>query len=219
MKTRHLLSLLAILLFAACERDVYDKGDTSYSYMRADIVDAIVGSDKQVQYVLTDDGERMSLTEPYSVSWIQRADTTYRAVMYYNLKSSQAEVFKMQRLSVFQIRPLSYYRYNVKTDPIALESVWLSGDKRYLNLSVILKIGAVDEDAQVHTVAMVCDTIMTDESQVRTCQLRLYHDQGDMPLHYSQRYYFSVPISGLKADSLRLQVNTYDGVVAKGFRL
>ena len=84
--------LLLMPLLAACEQDVYDKGDSQYSYLRADMVDAKVGGDKKVVTVVTDDGEELPLTAPYSSSWIAKADTTYRAVMYYNLKGSQAEV-------------------------------------------------------------------------------------------------------------------------------
>jgi hypothetical protein len=72
-----------------CEQDAYDKGDASYSYMRADFVEANVGSDKRIAGVVTDDDAQLQLTTPFSASWIQRADTVYRAVMFYNLKGQQ----------------------------------------------------------------------------------------------------------------------------------
>ena len=211
--------LLFVLAVVACEQDVYDKGDNVYSYMRADFVEAVVGSDKQVSYVLTDDDERLPLTAAYSAKWIERPDTVYRAVLYYNYKDQQAEPLSLARVTTTSVRPLHQYAKGVKTDPLGLEAMWLSSNKRYLNLSIIIKTGAVDKDAEVQTLGVVGDTIMVDDNNLRTYQLRLYHSQGDVPQYYSQRVYFSIPVSGLEADSLQLSVNTYDGVVTKGFRL
>ena len=210
---------LLIFAVAACEQDTYDKGDNIYSYMRADFVEAVVGSDKQVTYVLTDEDDRLPLTAAYSAKWIDRADTVYRAVLYYNYKDQQAEVMNLSRVTTVSAKPLSQYANGVKTDPLGLESIWLSSNKRYLNLSVVIKTGAVDEDAEIHTLGIVNDTIMVVDNNLRTCQLRLYHSQGDVPQYYSQRVYFSIPLNGLQADSLHLSVNTYDGIVVKGFRL
>ena len=215
------LLCLFLLVFAVvgCEQDVYDKGDTDYSYMRADFVEAVVGSDKQVTYVLTDDDEQLPLTTAYSAKWIERPDTVYRAVLYYNYVGQKAEALSLSRVSTVSVRPLSQFKNDVKTDPLGLESAWLSNNKKYLNLSLIVKTGAVDKDAEIHTLGMIGDTIMVNDNGQRTYQLRLYHSQGDVPQYYSQRVYFSIPVSGLEVDSLQLSVNTYDGVVTKGFRL
>ena len=211
--------LLTAFAVVACEQDVYDKGDNAYSYMRADCVEACVGSDQHVRYVLTDEDEQLQLSEPYTANWIHQADTTYRAVLYYNQTGQLAEVVKLSRLSTVAIRTARLFKSGVKTDPLTLESVWLSSNKRYLNLSVIIKTGATSEDAEAQTLGMVGDTLMVEANNQRTYHLRLYHNQADVPQYYSQRIYFSVPLSGLQADSLRLQINTYDGPVIKGFRL
>lgn len=209
--------LLLMPLLAACEQDVYDKGDSQYSYLRADMVDAKVGGDKKVVTVVTDDGEELPLTAPYSSSWIAKADTTYRAVMYYNLKGSQAEVVSMSQLSTVRIKPAFFVKDKLRDDPLSLESAWVSGNKKYLNMSVIMKIGAIGKDDELQVLGMVGDSITADGGKL-TCHIRLYHSQGDVPQYYSQRYYFSVPLSGIEVDSLQLRINTYDGVVVKGFR-
>ena len=210
---------LFVFAVSACEQDVYDKGDSVYSYMRADFVEAFVGNDKQVTYVLTDDDERLPLTTTYTAKWIERPDTVYRAVLYYNYVDQKAEPLSLSRVSTISVRPLSQFKDGVKTDPLGLESAWLSNNKKYLNLSLIVKTGAVDKDAELHTLGLVGDTITVSGDGLRTYQLRLYHSQGDVPQYYSQRVYFSIPVSGLEADSLQLSVNTYDGVVTKLFRL
>lgn len=212
---------LFLLVFAvtACEQDVYDKGDSIYSYMRADFVEAVVGNDKQVTYVLTDDDERLPLTATYSAKWIEKSDTVYRAVLYYNYTGQKAEALSLARVSTVSVKPRHQFENGVKTDPLGLESVWLSNNKKYLNLSVIIKTGAVDKEEDIQTLGMVGDTIMVGADSLRTYQLRLSHSQGNVPQYYSQRVYFSVPLRGLQVDSLQLSVNTYDSVVIKGFRL
>ena len=63
-KSAPLLLLLSLLTLFSCEQDLYEKGDNEYSYMRADFVEAVVGSNKQVVYVVTDNDERLLLTAP-----------------------------------------------------------------------------------------------------------------------------------------------------------
>jgi len=221
--TRHSLAatLLAALtaMTAACTQDVYDKGDSELSLMRADFVEAHVGPDKRVDYVTTDDDIQLPLATPFTTSWIQQADTTYRAVLYYNYTDRQAEPLSLARVSTTSIHRPANFKGGAKTDPLGLESVWVSTNRRYLNLCVILKTGTADEKAEAQTVGIIGDTIVTAPSGQRTYHLRLYHNQGQVPQYYSQRVYFSVPIHGLPADSLRLTVNTYDGPVTKAFSL
>ena len=216
-------SAFYLLLFAlsllSCEQDVYDKGDGEYSLLRADFVEAIVGSDKQVEYVVTDDDERLPLTTAYTAKWIQRPDTTYRAVLYYNYVDKKAEALTLSRISVMTPRKPGDFKSGVKTDPVGVESGWLSGNRKYLNLCLILKTGAVDDEEIVQTLGIIGDTIVTDADGCRTCQLRLFHNQGEVPQYYSQRAYFSIGLDGIEADSLHLSVNTYDGIVERGFRL
>ena len=91
-KSAPLLLLLSLLTLFSCEQDLYEKGDNEYSYMRADFVEAVVGSDKQVVYVVTDNDERLLLTAPYTDSWIGRSDTVYRAILYYSNQDDRAKV-------------------------------------------------------------------------------------------------------------------------------
>ena len=219
-KIIRLLSAVSLFVFAtSCEQELYDRGDSEYSLMRADFVEAYVDNNKQVEYVVTDDDDRLQLVTPYVAPWIQRADTTYRAVLYYNNVRGKAEVLGLSKVSTAQIRKPREFKSGVKTDPLGMESVWLSGNRKYLNLCLILKTGAVDDENTVQTLGIIGDSIVADPDGRRTYQLRVFHNQGDVPEYYSQRVYFSVPVSGLEVDSLQLSINTYKGVVSKGFRL
>ena len=111
------LLLLGIALLTSCERDSYDKGDSSDSYVRADFVEAFVDSDKKVNYVVTDDDVRLTFANAYSSSWIQKADTVYRALMYYNLIDSKTELLSLQRVGTMTIRTDSLKGKNEVSEP------------------------------------------------------------------------------------------------------
>ena len=78
---------LSLSLLLSCTTDAYDKGEGEYSQLRADFVEAHVGSDKRVDYVLTDDGDSLRTNPPFTVSWITKRQTPLcRALFYYNLQ-------------------------------------------------------------------------------------------------------------------------------------
>ena len=86
-KTLWYTALLWLSVFTACTTDAYDKGEGKYSLMQAELVDLTINSQKEATNFLTDDGNRYTLTPSVSASWIQKADTTYRAVLYFNILS------------------------------------------------------------------------------------------------------------------------------------
>ena len=224
MKRPVLLLLLALCLYSfySCEQDLYEKGDNEYSYMRADFVEAVVGSNKQVVYVVTDNDKKLLLTAPYTDSWIGRSDTVYRAILYYSCQDDRAKVELMGRVSTLPIKAdsVSVSTWKDKlADPIGLETAWVSSNKKYLNLGLVLKTGAVDDESKVQKLSMHFSSSYINSDSTCTTHLLLSHSQGEVPEYYSQRVYISVPIQELQADTLRISVNTYDGVITKNFRL
>lgn len=211
--------LLAAVLLTACEQDVYDKGDGQNSYLRADFVEAIVGSDKTVACVVTDDGQQMELATPYSGSWIQKADTLYRALLYYDYKEGKAEVRSLNRVTTLSIRRDALVAQGLKFDPLGLEAAWVSSSGKYLNLGLVVKTGPTAAGAKGQAVGIVLNDVVTYADGTKTCCLQLSHLQNSEPEYYTQRAYLSVPLAELTSDSLRLTVNTYDGVVVKTFCL
>lgn len=219
------LSLLAfhcsllILFLLSCEQDVYEKGDGEFSYMRADFVEAYVNANKQVNRVLTDDDDELTLTQPYAADWIKRPDTTYRAVIYYNKVENGAEALSLAHITTLTLRYDSSAVSNWNPAPIGLETAWIGRNRRYLNLGLVLKTGATDKDATPQTVGMLHGGVTVNADSTRTMQLLFNHHQGDVPEYYSQRAYISLPLQGLVADSVRLTVVTYDGLFVRTFPL
>ncbi len=206
-----------LVLLAACEQEIYEKGDGQLSYMRADFVEAFVNADKQVNRVVTDNDDELTLATPYSADWISRPDTTYRAVLYYNKVDSRAELLGLGRVTTLSLRRDSSAVSKWNPDPIGMETAWVGHNLRYLNLGLVLKIGATDKDATPQSVSMLHGGITVNADSTQTLRLLFNHQQGDVPEYYSQRAYVSVPLSGLTVDSVRLTVVTYDGTVVRTF--
>ena len=207
---------LSSVLFSSCTQDAYEKGEGEYSLLRGDFAEAVVNSNKQVAKIITDDGDEMLVTSPYTAKWIAKADTTYRCMLYYNKVEGKAEVVSMGQVPCAAIVPLSKFEKELKTDPVKFESTWMSKTGRYLNLSIQVKSGATDDTTAVQSLAIVSDTLITHSDGKQIRNLILHHDQGNVPEYYSTQVYVSIPTNRIDADSVRISINSYDGeVVAK----
>jgi hypothetical protein len=207
--------LLTCLLILSCSQDNYEKGDGTYSLLQADFVEAYTNGQKQAYRVLTDNDEQLSLQVPISKDWLAKADTVYRAIIYYNKVGQTAEVVSLNRMNVAPITPKDSVKKGMKTDPINMESVWVSKNKRYLNAGFYVKSGTTDDPNAIHRLGIVADTLVANPDSTHTLCLKLYHDQGGMPQYYSVHSYFSIALQGIEADSIALTVNTFKGLFEK----
>ena len=212
------------LSLLSCTQDGYDKGDGIYSYLRGDFIEAVVGADKTLVSLTTDDGETLPLSQPYSAKWITRPDTVYRCMLYYNKVREANGQYVAEPISVLEVPcpkvvPLAELETEMKTDPVKFESAWMGKNGRYLNLNLIVKTASQEDEEVFQRLGIVQDTIITNLDATRTCCLRLYHDQGGVPEYYSANSYASILISQIPADSVRISINTYSGVVEKTFPL
>ena len=204
----------------SCTQDGYDKGDGVYSLMQGDFVEAQVDASKKLISLTTDDGVTMPLTQPYAARWITTADTVYRCMLYYNkVKDAQgrtaAEIVSISPVPCASLVSLSKFKSKLKTDPVKLQSVWMSKSGKYLNMYLQLMIGNPEDTSAVQQIALVCDTVFTYPDSTRTCSIVLHHDQNRQPEYYSTDAWLSLPVSSLPMDSFRLAVNTYSGPVVK----
>lgn len=210
---------IAILLLASCETDSYDKGEGKYSQMQGDFSELTVNSEKQGVSFLTDEGEHYTLSAPLTSSWIQRPDTVYRAIVYFNkIAQGQAEAVAVGQMGV--LHPIEHWRFKEQPqDPLGVESLWLTRSGKYINMGLLLKNGHVDDSEGVHALALSCDTVLLNPDQTRTAYYRLLHSQGDAPEYYTNRRYVSILLPQDRPDSVRLYINTYSGTLEKLFAL
>ena len=211
-----LLILLALpVLLASCEQDTYDKGTGDLSLMQAEMVEAYATAEKQLSRAVTDEGVELKFTKPYEAKWAEKTDTAYRAVLYYNKVKEGAEPISCSQLSTAVILPLDSFKTGVVQNPVSFESAWVSKTRKYLNVSIFLLTGEAPTKESRHLLAIADDSLALNADGTRTQFLRLYHKRGDMPEYYSQRFYFSIPLHNVKADSVALSINTYEGTVMK----
>ena len=218
MQKSLVFSFLFLLAVVGCESDAYDKGEGEYSLMYADFADAYSDASRTLTAIETDEGESLALTAPYSASWIQIADTTYRVMLYYNkVETTKAEVLSLRRVAVIQPMAEDELEQYVKTDPLKLDAAWVSRNHRYLNLRLTLLTGTPDDPDATQTVGLVSQGTVTRPDGTTCLLLRLYHDQDAVPQYYSATTYASIKLQTIDADSLQLSVNTYDGEVTRTF--
>lgn len=210
---RILCLIFAVILLAACETDSYDKGAGENSLTMGDLMTAHANGDKSIDYIMTDNDEKLIVSQPVTAKWITTADSTYRTVAYYNkLGEGKAEIISIGLV------PTVIPRDSVKdvvTDPVTFESMWTSKNKKYLNLSIWLKIGNTSVEDAHQTIGMLRTAITTADDGRTTTHLTLLHSQGEVPEKYSTQYFLSIPHDSIPTDSVRLTVETYSGRVEK----
>ena len=210
---RILCLIFAVILLAACETDSYDKGAGENSLTMGDLMTAHANGDKSIDYITTDNDEKLIVSQPVTAKWITTADSTYRTVAYYNkLGEGKAEIISIGLVPT--VIPRDSVN-EVVTDPVTFESMWTSKNKKYLNLSIWLKIGNTSVEDAHQTIGMLRTAITTADDGRTTTHLTLLHSQGEVPEKYSTQYFLSIPHDSIPTDSVRLTVETYSGRVEK----
>ena len=208
-------TLTVLFMLWSCTTDSYDKGNGKYSLLQAELANIHVGADLRIDYLTTDDDQRLQVANPLAVGWMKTPDTTYRAVAYFNRKEEGAEIIGINRVGVAVPKKID----TLKTDPVRFESLWMGHNGQYLNASIYLLTGTADDENAIQRLGCCKDTLIANADGSATQRLTLYHDQGGVPEYYSQRTYLSIPMKGIKADSVSIAVNTYTGVVRRTLKI
>ena len=212
-----LLHFLVIAwLISSCTTDSYEKGNGKYSLMQGDFVEAKVNAQRQIVFFSTDDGDEFDLSEPYTDKWIKTADTLYRCMLYYNkVENKKAELVSIGEVPCPRILTLAEFKKDLRTDPVKFESMWLSKSGKYLNLYLQLKTGVTDDTTAIQQLAFISDTLIVNPNQTTIRHITLHHDQNKVPEYYSTKAYVSLLTDSIAADSIRISINTYTGLVSK----
>lgn len=222
-----LTSLLPLLL--ACSNDPYDSGDGSLSLMRADFVEASTDASSRLVGIATDDGDVFTVSPAAQVSWVERPDTVYRALAYYNRREASsgantAELLGLTQVLVPDVVDASRLGDKDKSDPVVFWSAWKSRNGKYINLDLDVKTGKADGKDVMQYVGISCETSVSDTTGKRLFTLKLLHDRNGAPEYYSSKLYVSIPLSSLpqplsEGDEVEISIATYDGTVVKSFSL
>lgn len=219
MLRRLIFGLSAVAVLAACTHEPYQSGDTSLSYLHTDWVMAKTNGSHQIAAAVTDDGDSLLLSPPKTAAWATVPDSCYRALLYYDRRNDNKEVsaFSIVQVPVLVPRAASA-ALSPANDPLGLESAWIGKNKKYINLSLILKTGKTsDAKNNRQQIGLVCDSVVrTGSSSIY--YIRLLHKQNGVPEYYSAKIYASIPLSGFERGChIRLSVPTYKGVMTRSF--
>lgn len=209
--------IFAALLFVACENDSYDKGTGESSLTTADLLLAHANSNKAIDHILIDDNTKLTIDEPVTAKWITTADSTYRAVAYYNkVGNGKAKIVSIGNVPT--LIPVDSVE-KVITDPITFESMWCSKNGSFVNLSIWIKVGNTSIENAHQTIGLLRTGVTTADDGRTTTHLTMLHSQGDVPEKYSTQFFLSIPCDSIPTDSVHITLNTYSGQVEKTISL
>lgn len=189
----------------SCDYTGYETGDGEYSNLRAEYADITVKQGKVVS-IVTDNDE--NLVVPSSFAYSEKKDTTVRRLLYYNYYDATQPIQVAGQKSVNMTIPLMWEgQENAKTDPLTVSAVWMSANKRYLNMQLGIMVGSTESEA-AQSIVLRCDSVSTYNKGA--IWLTLCHDQGNIPQYYTRELLFSVSTK-LLPDTIHLKANTYSG--------
>jgi len=212
------LLVSAFFLMVSCTVEPYETGDTSLSYFMAEMVDMhVVG--REIKSIVTDSDERLAVSSSYLLpEKMEHRDTTYRMMLYYNKEGNKPiELKSLRRAHVVKASD-KQSSLTIHDDPVKLISVWKAQNSSYINMSLGLMVGNVENEDAVHKVGLVVNSVETIADGSKTYYLTLHHDQDSIPEYYTQTVYLSVPLKEYSAgDRICIRMNTYSGWIEKIF--
>lgn len=218
-----ILSFIFPLLLSACSDDDY-----VYPSVLTEMIDLQTDDTGTARYLITDEGTEWRIQSRTGLDGLV-PDTTYRTVtMYAPLTGSgsteaagatdaagkEAILYNTQLVASPIPLPATKFK-EIKTDPVAIQSLWRGGD--YLNM--ILQVKAKDQKHGYHFI----EDKLEEKDGVRTLYLTLYHDRNNDIEGFNRKVYLSVPLWAY-ADRLRpgdrivFHINTYkEGMTSRTF--
>lgn len=118
---RHLFFFATVLfLLSSCTADGYKSGDGGLSYLTVEFGEVKTAEAKTIVGFSSDDGLDVNFSRPYTAEWADKANGTYRALVYYD-KVEKGSTFAHSISQIPVAKPLVTNRPDtVKTDPLIL---------------------------------------------------------------------------------------------------
>ena len=209
--------LFVALLLAGCSVDSYKTGDGGLSYLTVEFGEVKTAEAKTIVSFSSDDGLDVNFSRPYTAEWADKANGTYRALVYYD-KVEKGSTFAHSISQVPVVKPLITNRPDtVKTDPLIFESAWKSTNGKYLNVGFYVKTGTADGKINKQLLGVWREKVVEHADGTKDVYLKVMHSQNKAPEFYRTKGYMSIPLDGMQNDRIFLSVITYDGEVTKTF--
>lgn len=132
-----------------------------------------------------------------------------------NLASAPVKVFVVNNVLCPKIKRLQTSA-PPKTDPVSFVALWLSANRKYVNITFDVKTGSSGSDADGQSIGAVLTDMTRNADSTLTAHITFCHDQGNVPQYYSSRQYASLAVAQMQdADSASIVINSYKGKVVK----
>lgn len=136
-----------------------------------------------------------------------------------NLASAPVKVFIVNNVLCPKIKRLQTSA-PPKTDPVSFVALWLSANRKYVNITFDVKTGSSGSDADGQSIGAVLTDMTRNADGTLTAHITFCHDQGNVPQYYSSRQYASLAVAQMQdADSASIVINSYKGKVVKTISL
>lgn len=214
MKRFVILSFIIPFLLPACSDDDY-----VYPNVLTEMIDLKTDNTGTGRYLITDEGTEWNIQARTGLGGLV-PDTTYRTVtMYAPLTvngATEKEAMLYNTQLVLSPIPLPEAKFKeIKTDPVAIQSIWRGGN--YLNM--ILQVMAKDRQHGYHFI----ENKLENRNGEQTLYLTLYHDRNNDIEGFDRKVYLSVPLWAYahilrKGDKIVFNINTYkEGMTSRTF--
>lgn len=188
-----------------CQEDDYVYPDVLTEFTEVQTNDEGV-----LTYLLTDQGDKYQILEREGLDGLT-PDSIYRTLCVYQITDVEKEtvqLYSAQKVLSMLPKPASAFSDGIRTDPLDIQSIWLSG--KYLNM-VLLPM-AKDKSHIFHFV----ENSLTQDNEGRAqLELTLYHDQNGDYEAFIRKTYLSIPLWGYgnkldTGDRIVLHIQTYE---------
>lgn len=203
--------LLCMYLLSACKEDDY-----VYPNVVKEFIGASTDEQGTLNQLISDAGDTYRIQPRNGLGGLKK-DTLYRTIsLYQPIQEHVVQLYSCE--PVLSMKPVTPDRISggLKTDPVDIERMWLSG--RYLNMVLLAQV-----KNQNHSYHFAEESFQTGTDGKSILHLRLHHNSNHDYEAFTRKVYLSVPLwtygSRLKeGDQIVFHVHTYkEGDTAREF--
>lgn len=201
--TRFSFLLLCICLFEACKEEEY-----VYPDVITEFIGAATDENGTLTRLVADNGEKYRIQARSGLDGLKK-DTLYRTISIYQPLENQTVQLYSSEL-VLSMIPVSAKQIigDIKTDPVDIERMWLSG--KYLNMVLLAKV-----KEESHSYHFIDQGIQKEADGTQTLHLQLYHNRNNDYEAFTRKVYLSVPLWAYdgklkQGDKIVFHISTYE---------
>lgn len=201
--TRFSFLLLCMYLLGACKEEEY-----VYPDVITEFIGAATDESGTLTHLVADNGEEYRIQARNGLSGLKK-DTLYRTISIYQPLENQTVQLYSSEL-VLSMIPVNAKQITggIKTDPVDIERMWLSG--KYLNMVLLAKV-----KEESHSYHFIDQGIQKEADGTQTLHLQLYHNRNNDYEAFTRKVYLSVPLWAYdgklkQGDKIVFHISTYE---------